>query len=74
MSTKSKPVLGFNIDIGKTETQARANPASQNSKIPFSSRIDAEKYRQLKILAISKNISVQELLETAIDEFLAKNQ
>lgn len=73
MKAKTKPELGFNIDNGRTAILPSAGQEIEAVKIQISTRIDAQKYKQLKMLALSKNTKVQELIEQAIENLLANN-
>lgn len=74
MKAKSKPELDFNIDNGREVTHVSHISPNESAKIQFGARIDAEKYKQLKMLALSKNIKVQILIEQAIEDLLANNK
>ena len=73
MAAKTKPELGFNIDNGRGVTASEIS-TNESAKIQFSARIDADMYRQLKMLAISRNTKIQVLIEQAIEDFLANNK
>ena len=74
MASKSKPELGFNIENGREVTNASNIQSNESVKIQIGARIDAEKYKQLKMLALSKNTKVQILIEQAIENLLANNK
>jgi len=69
MSTKTRTPMTFDLDRSpKTEIEVQ-QPIIEKKQV--GARITASKYRQLKSQAALGGVSVQTLVEQAIDQFLA---
>lgn len=76
MATNRKPMT-FNIDTPEPPAAAppkallKAAPAPGIERQQVGARVTRDKYRQLKAQAALDGVSVQTLVEQAIDQFLA---
>ena len=62
--------LTFDVDRRPAQSAAPGAPAGDRKQV--GARISAELYRELKARAARQGVKVQELVEAAIAEFLAK--
>jgi predicted HicB family RNase H-like nuclease len=62
--------LTFDVDRSPAQSATPSAPASDRKQV--GARIRAELYRELKARAARQGVKVQELVEAAIAEFLAK--
>lgn len=77
MNTKKRQPMTFDLDrspktAAETNTLQKAVESKTIEKQQVGARITTSKYRQLKAQAALKGVSVQALVEQAIDQFLAK--
>ena len=75
MVTKQRKPLTFDTDLVTSPVVETPNTLQATTTVPkqqVGARIPVNKYRQLKAKAALEGASVQDLVEQAIDQFLAK--
>lgn len=77
MNTKNRQPLTFDIDRSPTtDIETTPQPVKvtkpQIERQQIGARVSIEKYRKLKSIAALEGLKVQELVELAIDQFLAR--
>ncbi|MFI3222614.1 MAG: hypothetical protein QX191_06225 [Methylococcaceae bacterium] len=71
MTTKARQPMTFDLDRSPQTTMEAIQHQANIEKKQVGARITASKYRQLKSQAALDGVSVQTLVEQAIDQFLA---
>lgn len=61
------------IEVGTTPRPTAAVPPSRQGKKMISGHFDKDVHRQLKILAIEKDTSIQDLLSEALNALFERN-
>lgn len=72
---RTKTPLEFEMDSSPPVAANAEPPTSRKgeAKTQLGARVDEAKYRQLKLAAVLRGVTVQTLVEQAIDEFLTNH-
>jgi predicted HicB family RNase H-like nuclease len=71
---KTTPLeFDINSPVANSPIAANTEPPRKEAKTQLGARVSEARYRQLKVAAVLRGVTVQGLVEQAIDEFLTNH-